>query len=388
MNTPVPSEVLRVGVIGCGDIARKSYLPQMHDPACNIFVVALCDIIVERAEAARQEFVPADADCKVYADYEQMLQTGGLDLVVVLTPVATHPPFVRASLNAGVHVYSEKPLALTRTEAESLCELAESKNLHLMAAPLLMVYPEYQWLRETVRAGAVGKPTFVRAHSSHGGANRGMWATDSGNFFREDTAGPMPPLFDMGVYALTILTNCLGSVKSVSALAGIGVAERRIEHVAIPDFVPYTLHPTVPDNLALMLDFGDACFATIDASFCFPYKKGPSYEFYGWEGALYHHGGDDGIELISEKPAFAAPDADKPVSWHAHPLPSDRRADEKLKWGQALTRHFAECRQSGARPLMPARHALHVVEIMERAKDAARTGRTQTLETSASPTRL
>ncbi|GAB4468589.1 MAG: hypothetical protein OHK0029_41030 [Armatimonadaceae bacterium] len=371
--------MLKVGVIGIGDIARKNYLPGMHDPERGIVLQAACDIIPERAEAAR-EFGAQ----QTYTDYRKMLEEADIDFVVVLTPVATHPPFVKDSLLAGKHVYSEKPLALDRGTADDLCETAERQNRTLMGAPLLMLYPEFQWLRDVVRGGAVGDVTFVRAHSSHGGANRGMWATDSGTFFREETAGPMPPLYDMGVYGLTILTNCLGSVKRVSALAGTAVPERVIDKVALPNWQPYTVHMTVPDNVGLLLDFGNACFAVVDGSFCIPYKKGPQYEFYGYQGAVYFTGST--VEVISEKPEFAAQDAEKPVSWHELPVPEDRQLADKPKWGQILTRHFAECLATGKRPLCPGEHCRHVTEIMERAADSARTGRTQELVSEASPT--
>jgi predicted dehydrogenase len=375
--------MLRVGVIGTGDIAKKSYLPGMNDSERGIELTAVCDIVPSRADAMAKEFGAGE----VFYDHREMLQKADLDLIVVLTPVATHAPFVRDALLSGRHVYSEKPFAMTREGADELCELAERQNRLLMAAPLLMLYPEYQLLRKTVRGGATGKVTFARAHSSHGGANRGMWATDSGNFFRTDTAGPMPPLFDMGVYALTLLTDCLGSVKRVSAFAGVGVPERRIQHVAEEGFVPYTLKAEAPDNLGLLLDFGDGCIATIDASFCLPYKKGPQYEFYGYEGAVYFGMEAGSLEVISERPEFAAPNAEKPVAWHPHPALSEGKPEgEKPKWGQAMTRHVAECLATGRRPLMPGEHARHVVEIMERAADSARTGRAQEMSSEASPT--
>jgi predicted dehydrogenase len=141
----------------------------------------------------------------------------------------------------------------------------------------------------------------------------------------------------------------------------------------------------VRHEAGLLLDFGDACFAAVDASFCMPYLRGPRYEFYGYQGAIQFSEGS-GVELISERPEFAAPDPEKPVQWHSHPLPDDRRPGEKLKWGPALARHVRHCLETGARPLCPGEHARHVVEIMERAQDAARTGRTQELTSEASPT--
>lgn len=372
--------MLKVGIIGVGDIAQKSYLPGMNDAAREIVVEAVCDILPERAQSVGEKF----GANRIYTDYRKMLDEADIDLCIVLTPVATHAPFVRDALNAGKHVYSEKPVAMNRATADELCELAERQGKLLMAAPLLMLYPEYQFLRETIRAKATGNVTFARAHSSHGGANRGMWNTDSGVFFKEETAGPMPPLYDMGVYALTILTNCLGSVKRVSAFAGVGVAERTIDKVAIPGWVPYTIKAEAPDNVGVLLDFGDACFAVIDGSFCIPYKKGPAYEFHGYEGAVYFDG--DSLDIISEKPEFAAPDSEKPVAWHKRSLPAERQLSEKLNWGRILTQHVSDCLATGKRPLCPGEHARHVVEIMERAADSARTGRAQELVSEASPT--
>lgn len=371
--------MLRIGVMGTGDIARKSYLPGLNDPDRGIVLEAVCDKVPERADAMGREHGAG----AIYHDHRRMLEQADLDLVIVLTPVASHAPFVRDALESGRHVYSEKPVAMTRREADTLCALAADKGRLLMAAPLLMLYPEFQWLRETVRSGAAGGVTFARAHSSHGGANRSRWATDSGNFFREETAGPTPPLYDMGVYALTVLTNCLGSVRRVSAFSGIALPERRIDKVEQPGFAPYTLSATVPDNVGLLLDFGNACFATIDASFCMPFTRGPRYEFFGYEGAIQFSDGT-GVELISERPQFADT-GEEPVRWHAHPLPEERKA-ERLKWGPALARHVQHCLESGARPLCPGEHARHVVEIMERAQDAARTGRAQELTSEASPT--
>ena len=361
--------MLNIGIIGAGDIACKNYLPGLHDPERGITLRAVCDIVPERAEAAREFGAET-----IYTDHKEMLKDDQIDVVIVLTPVATHPPFMMDALYAGKHVYTEKPLGLTRNEADAVCELAEAQQKLAMSAPLLMLYPEFQWLKQTVQGGATGDVLFVRAHSSHGGANRGMWNTDSGAFFKEETAGKMPPLYDMGVYGLTILTHCLGPVQRVSAMAGIGVKDRVIDKVAIPNWQPYTVHLAVPDNTGLLLDFGNACFAVLDGSFCLPYIKGPQYEFYGYEGSIYFE--NNAVELISERPDFAAP-GEKPVSWHKHPMPDTMRLPEPLNWGRILTQHIKKCLETSATPIVTANHARHVTEIMEKAALAVATGRTQ-----------
>ncbi|MFA0774241.1 MAG: hypothetical protein KEFWMYNX_002279, partial [Candidatus Fervidibacter sp.] len=88
---------LRIGVIGTGDVARKNYLPNLHDPEAGIILQAVCDRVRERAEIGRQFGAQA-----VYTDVAEMLAREELDLVLVLTPLLTHAPIVRQVLQAGV----------------------------------------------------------------------------------------------------------------------------------------------------------------------------------------------------------------------------------------------------------------------------------------------
>ena len=68
-------------------------------------------------------------------------------------------------------------------------------------------------------------------------------------------SGPYVPLYDMGVYALTLLTFVLGSVKRVFAMAGVAIPERRIEKVTEPGFLPYTIKLTTRDKMTLLQFF-------------------------------------------------------------------------------------------------------------------------------------
>jgi len=123
--------MLKIGVIGCGDIAGKNYLPKMHQPDHGVVLQAVCDTVPERAEQAASKFGAAQH----YGDYRQMLEKGDIDQVVILTPLFTHAAIVRECLEAGKHVYTEKPLARTREEAQALLDLAKSNGLLLTAAP-------------------------------------------------------------------------------------------------------------------------------------------------------------------------------------------------------------------------------------------------------------
>ncbi len=363
--------MLRIGVVGTGDVAWKNYLPELHDPESGFVLQAVCDLVRERAEAAAGKF-GAQA---VYTDVATMLEREDLDLVFVLTPLLTHPPIVRQVLQAGKHCYSEKPLTLRRAEADELSELAERNGALLLCAPVLPLTPMTQFLRELVADGALGKVAFARAHSSHGGPDRGTFFTDSGNYFRAEKAGPYAPLYDMGVYALTLLTYVLGSVRRVFAFAGIAIPQRRIEKVTEPGFVPYTLRITTNDNGMVLLDFGDGCFACVDASFCMPYNRTPSYEFYGSHGSLTANLWNEEIWLVSEVDGFKHPEG-----WHKVELPSEKRRERRTKWGRFIAQHVQHCLTTGEPSPIHVASARHVVEVMEKALLAIETGQAQSVE--------
>ena len=349
--------MLKIGVIGCGDIAGKNYLPTMHQPDHGVVLQAVCDAVPERAEDAARRFGAA----RHYPDYRRMLEQADINQVVILTPVFTHAAIARDCLHAGKHVYTEKPLARTREEAQQLLDLALSKGLLLTAAPLLMVYHEYQYLRSLVQQGAIGKVCFVRAHSSHGGPELGEWATDSGDYYREEVVGKVPPVYDMAVYALTTLTAVLGPVRRVAAISGTAIPERPIEKVTLPGFQPYTMRPTVHDNCLILLEWPGACLGAIDASFCMRHQKGPRFELYGSDGSLYM--GWEGLEMATPS-----------ESWHKVDLPPGEPTQQR-KWGEALGRHLAECLAAGKQPAFGGKHAVHVVEVMEKILASTQTGR-------------
>jgi len=370
--------MVRVGVIGVGDVARKMYLPGLHNPDEGVILRAVCDVVWERAEWAVREFGAQVA----YTDAATMLEREELDLVFVLTPLLTHPPIVRQVLQAGKHCYSEKPLALTRAEVDELADLAERNKVLLLCAPVLPLIPIVQFLRDLIVKGALGKVVLVRSHSSHGGPERGTFHTDPGNYFRAEAAGPYAPLYDMGVYALTLLTFVLGSVKRVFTMAGIAIPERRIEKVLEPGFAPYTLCITTNDNGFLLLDFGDGCFACVDASYCMRYNRVPAYEFYGSHGSLTADLGRQEIWMVSEVEAFRHPNG-----WHQLSLPPEGEEQERQlgrgqrpNWGQRVVAHLKQCLTTGALSPIHVSRVRHVVEVMEKALLALQTGRVQEVE--------
>ncbi len=116
------SDIIRVGIIGCGGIANGKHMPSLKKVP-GVQMVAFCDIVVERAEkAAAQYGVPG---AKVYEDYKKLLEDKTIDVVHVLTPNRAHSFITVDALEAGKHVMCEKPMAINSVEAKKMLDAAE-----------------------------------------------------------------------------------------------------------------------------------------------------------------------------------------------------------------------------------------------------------------------
>ncbi|MDD7193755.1 MAG: Gfo/Idh/MocA family oxidoreductase, partial [Clostridiaceae bacterium] len=122
------SDKIRVGIIGCGGIANGKHMPaEKRNPRAKM--VAFCDIVVERAEAAKEKYGTPDA--KVYEDYRKLLEDKSIDIVHVCTPNRMHSPITVAALDAGKHVMCEKPMAINSAEAKKMLDAAKRSGKKL-----------------------------------------------------------------------------------------------------------------------------------------------------------------------------------------------------------------------------------------------------------------
>jgi len=140
----------KIGLIACGGITAshlRAYKKAGYD------VVALCDLIEERAEKRRAEFFP-DAD--VTTDYRRVLDRTDIEVV----DIATHPPerlpLIEAALTAGKHVLSQKPFVTDLDEGERLVSLADQRGVRFAVNQNGRWAPHFSYLREAVAAGLIG----------------------------------------------------------------------------------------------------------------------------------------------------------------------------------------------------------------------------------------
>jgi len=370
---------IRIGVLGAGDISRSTYIPGTARLAREgiLDFVAVCDQIEDRARSA----AAAHGIPQVFADYDEMLERGGVDAILNLTPMQFHAQATLKAIGAGKHVYTEKPIATTLDDANRVIESAKEAGLILSCAPALMTHPECQEIKRLLAEGAIGKICYIRARGSHPGP---AWLLDypsDPTWFYQPGAGP---IFDLGVYPITYVTGFLGPAKRVAALSGIAIPEREIRAGVAKG---KTVKVGVDDNTAILLDFGDACFAHIDASFCVLSSQGPRCEIYGSKGVinLAATADEPPYQVFRDEPEHELRGWLTPERVYRGRLnpPGRRTESSDVGWSFANgVAHFVGVIERQEKPIMTPEHARHVLEIMLKSYEAAREGRTLDLVTT------
>ena len=186
---------VKIGIIGCGGIAKQKHLPSLKaDPRAEL--VAFCDLIEERAQWAAKEYGAPDA--KVYTDYRELLRDPEIEVVHVLTPNRSHCELTCDALRAGKHVMCEKPMAKTYAQAQEMLEAARRTGKKLTIGYQNRCTPESLYLKKACERGDLGEIYFAKAH-----AIRRRAVPTWGVFLNEYEQGG-GPLIDIGTHALDL----------------------------------------------------------------------------------------------------------------------------------------------------------------------------------------
>jgi predicted dehydrogenase len=229
-----------------------------------------------------------------------------------------------------------------------------------------MLASEWAQARDLVRARAIGKVAFGRVQSSHAGAAGLSWPVNPAQFYQDGVGA----LLDLGPYGLTQITGVLGPAVRVMAMSGITVPIRRARG---GPFDGVDISVSAPDNNLVMLDFGDAVFAVVDATFNVVASRSPRLELFGLEGTLLVHAAGEAPPLevyrLDAAPGLAGWIV--PRTYEIFPLGIGDY--EALARGSLIT-HLADCLTHGTAPVASGAHARHVLEIMLAAQSAAVSG--------------
>jgi predicted dehydrogenase len=198
---------VRVGVIGAGVIS-DTYLQNLSSfPDVRVAMVADLDVARAAAQAAKHGVPRSGPAAELLADPE-------IELVVNLTIPAAHVDVGLAAVEAGKHVWTEKPLALDRASARKLLDRARERGLRVASAPDTVLGAGLQTARRAVDAGRIGEPRAALAMFQSPGPENWHPAPE---FLFQAGGGP---LLDMGPYYLTALVHLLGPVRKVTATGG------------------------------------------------------------------------------------------------------------------------------------------------------------------------
>jgi UDP-2-acetamido-3-amino-2,3-dideoxy-glucuronate N-acetyltransferase len=312
-----------VAVAGCGYWGKNL----VRNFAALGALAAICDPDREAAAALAERYAaPA-------ADFDAVLRDTGIAGVAIAAPAALHAALARRALDAGKHVFVEKPLALNVAEAEELCALAERCNRRLMVGHLLQYHPAFVKLRELVRDGALGRLEYLSSTRLNLGRVR-----------REEDI-----LWSFAPHDLSMILSLVGEEPSeVTAQGG------------------YYLHKTIADVTTTLLAFPGGEQAHVFVSWLHPFKEQKLAVI-----------GDRAMAVFDDSQPWSRKLVLYPhrIEWReTKPVPQRADADPvTLDEGEPLSlecRHFLDCIASGSTPRTDGREGLSVLRVLARASDA------------------
>ncbi|MGO2101262.1 Gfo/Idh/MocA family protein [Vagococcus salmoninarum] len=195
---------LKIGIIGCGGIANGKHMPALAQVK-EVEMVAFCDVVLERAEAAKKAF--GNENASVYQDYRELLADQTLDVIHVCTPNNSHAEISIAALEADKHVMCEKPMAKTSGEARAMIAAAEKTGKKLTIGYQNRFRKDSLYLQEVCQAGELGEIYLGKAH-----AIRRRAVPTWGVFLDEEAQGG-GPLIDIGTHALDLTLWMMNNYK-------------------------------------------------------------------------------------------------------------------------------------------------------------------------------
>jgi predicted dehydrogenase len=261
---------LGVGIIGCGNISTTYF--SLSPLFKGLKVLACADINMNAAELRAEQY-------KVRAQtIDELLANDEIDVVVNLTIPDAHFPVSKRILEAGKHVYSEKPLVLSLEQGEELRRIAKAKGLAVGCAPDTFLGGAHQLARKFLDDGGIGRVTSGACYVMSPGME--SWHPNP-DFFFLPGAGP---ILDLGPYYIANLINLIGPVKRVGALTSMAQTTRTISSQPRKgESIPVK----TPTTIQALLEFVSGATVTLTASWDVWSHRHANMELYGTDGTLY-----------------------------------------------------------------------------------------------------
>lgn len=357
---------LRVGLIGTGRISDIYLRTCAKFPQVDVVACGSLNMDESRAKAAEHGIARVMTPDAIIADPD-------IDAVLNLTIPAAHAGVSMAALNAGKHVYSEKPFATTLADGQRALDLAAQKGLLVGNAPDTFLGGRWQTVRKLLDQGVIGTPTGCMAHVGTHGVERHHPNPD---FYYQTGGGP---LLDLGPYYLTAMVFLMGPIARVSGMARRTFDRRQIENG--PRNGEW-MEVEVDTHSLSMFEFASGVIGNMTMSFDIWDSEVPRFEIYGTHGTIC---------IPDPDPVHGANDFHGPVwyrtretsRWEFQPRPTDRPADwlvadnthgfnENFRGLGLLDLAVAVC--EGRQPRASGALAQHILEVMLGIEEAPKRG--------------
>ncbi len=261
---------MNIAIIGCGYVAEQYLATLPHHPELQL--VGAFD-----RDAGRLAAFARITGTRAYQSLEALLDDAAVELVLNLTNPRSHFAVNRACLDAGKHVYSEKPLAMTTSDAVCLAELAQRKRRQLSSAPCSVLSASAQMLRRAVREGAVGKVRVAYATFDDGMIAPQMapwtWINDVGAPWPAKDEFEVGSTYQHAGYVVTWLCAMFGPARGVTSFASVQIPDKGI-----------AVDVMAPDFTVGCLEFDDGVVARVTCGLAAPRDK--SITIVGDQGTL------------------------------------------------------------------------------------------------------
>jgi predicted dehydrogenase len=344
---------ITIAIVGAGNIAgpyAEDLLSYEH-----VVLAGIADL-----DAARAEALAVKHGVSAYASLAEVLADPAIDLVVNLTIHHAHYAVSRQIIEAGKHVYSEKPLATSYAEARELVELADKHGVRLGASPFTYMGEAQQTAWKTLRESQIGTVRLAYAEVNWGRIE--SWHPNPGPFYE------VGALWDVGVYPLTMLTTLFGPARQISSYGKLLYPDR-----VTKEGIPFSI--STPDFVVSMIELANGTLVRLTTNFYVKTtQQNSGIELHG-DGGTLHLASWQSFDAWVGYADFGKPFADVP---HVRPAPP------KTAWGRGVA-EMAQAMQEDRPHRATGKQAAHIVEILEGASTSIHTGRPVAIASTFEP---
>ncbi len=345
---------VRIGIIGNGGICKGAHL-RGYLKDNRVEIVALCDIIEERAQFLKDEYFP-EAD--VYTDYNELLKDESIDAVDICTPNYLHSIIAVAAFKAGKNVFCEKPDAIDVTEVLKMKAAADEAGKLLMVMRNNRFSAPSQYAKKYIDDGKMGDIYCGRC-----GWQRRRGIPGKGGWFTTKAQSGGGPLIDLGVHMIDLAIWLMGNPTpvSVSANTYCKFADNDTSDSVNSDFGDKNSEGTFDvEDLAMgMIRFDNGAVLQIEFSWASNIKAEHRFvELRGTKSGLTWD--NEELEIYSE---------DDGQLYDIKPVKGD------VDGHQANLRHFVDVLLNGAEPCFKPQQGIDMIKILCAIYESARTGK-------------